>query len=130
MQRAWVWQAAVWVCALGLAVPEAAFGQATITVDSRKIEALVDCTDAGGTWSWGPTTMTPSALGATFNETLEYNGISPNAEVDADGIAMQSSSPDGSTNFTSLITSGSACAFADVSGLSPNDAQVDVESYF
>jgi hypothetical protein len=130
MKRLWLVQAAVGICALGLVAPNVAVGQATITADNRMIEALVDCTDGGGTWTWGPTTWTPSAPGAAFNETLEYNGISPNAQVDADGIAIQSSSLDGSTTFTSLTTSGSAYAFANVSGSSPNFAQVDVESYF
>ncbi|MBN1510491.1 MAG: dockerin type I repeat-containing protein [Phycisphaerae bacterium] len=128
-QGRWI-QALGLLCAVSIALPSMAMGQATITQDNRKIESFVDCTDSGGTWSWGPTTWTPSALGAAFNETLEYHGISPNAKVDADGIAIQSSSLNGSATFTSVTTSGSADGFADVDYGTANSATVDVESYF
>jgi hypothetical protein len=124
---------AVWVlvCALGLGLANAAFGQATITADGRLLDNLVECQDAGGLNAWGPTTWTPGSIGAAFNQTRTYNGISPNAEVEADGIAVQSSTLNGSTTFTSVTASGSAYGFVNVGGVDPeNWGHVDVESYF
>jgi len=123
--------AGVVLCALWLAVPDAVFGQATITADGRKLYALLDCQDDSGSSSWGPTTWTPGSIGAAFNQTLEYHGISPGAEVHADGIAVQSSSLNGSTDFTSLTASGSAYGFANNTGFgTANNGYANVESYF
>ena len=65
------------LCAGVLALPEAARGQATLVLDERYVQAELQLQDFGGT-AVGPSTMvTPTSLGAAFNQSFGYSGHHP-----------------------------------------------------
>ncbi|MBN1510492.1 MAG: hypothetical protein JXB13_00620 [Phycisphaerae bacterium] len=112
MREMRVFAVALLVCAAGLAWPGAANGQATLVLDQRSIEAELELEDFGGVTQGGPTTFTPTSMGATFDDGFGYSGDSPAYAAEGECFVTQVSAFDSVPNFTSVVASGTTYAMA------------------
>ncbi len=84
---------------------------ATITRDDRFLETSASVTDFGGTVDGPFTSLTPmdvSGFAGAFNQSIGYDLLSPAAAAEADSLADQVSTLDGTTTFSSITATGNA----------------------